>query len=149
MADEKTTTNTLLQRLFKTASITRFIGRYGEQMKRAPFKVYINQLCVDRDTVPERIIRTSGIERTYGHQIFNGRKNPSRDKVIQLAFGFELGYDEAQELLRMARKSTLYPKIERDAVVIYALNKRLSVDDVQATLEELALPTLGKDDKYE
>jgi hypothetical protein len=149
MGDENITTNSLLKRLFKTCNISRFIGRYKEQMERAPFHSYINQLCVAKDTVPERVIKKSGIARTYGHQIFSGARKPSRDKVIQLAFGFEMNYDEAQELLKAARKSPLYPKVERDAAIIYALTKRLGVVKTQGMLEELALPILEKADKYE
>ena len=149
MPAKNITTSTLLRRIFKTANIMGFVRHYNEQMMVVPFKHYINRLCVDKDTVPERIILKSGIERTYGHQIFNGTRKPSRDKVIQLAFGFELDYDETQNLLRAARKSALYPKIDRDAIVIYALNKRLDLSNVQATLKELSLPVLGKEDKYE
>ena len=31
--------------------------------------------------VPERVIRAASIDRTYGHQIFNGTRRPSRDKA--------------------------------------------------------------------
>jgi len=149
MEHSNISTSTLLQRLFKTSNISGFIKRYGGQMKKIPFKTYLNNLCVEKSAVAEHVIKKSGIERTYGHQIFNGTRRPSRDKVIQLAMGFELNYAEAQELLRAARKSPLYPKVERDAVVIYALNKGLSEANVQVTLKELSLPLLGKEDRYE
>jgi hypothetical protein len=149
MAGNNITTRTLLERLFKTGSISNFITRHKEQMKRLPFHIYMNQLCAERDTVPERIVTKSGIARTYGHQLFSGARKPSRDKVIQLAFGFGMNYDEAQELLKSARKTLLHPKIERDAAIIYALNKKLTVIETQAMLEELAMPVLGKEDKFE
>ena len=149
MATDSISTSTLLQRLFKNTDIASFIDHHSEYMNRVSFDVYINRLCKDRDTVPERIIKKSGIDRTYGHQIFNGSRKPSRDKVIQLALGFEMDFYEAQELLKIARKSTLYPKIGRDAVLIYALNKKKTVTEVQATLEELSMPLLGKEDRYE
>ncbi len=149
MQDDKITTSTLLQKLFKTSSITRFIKHYDEQMKPTYFSEYLSILCKNRKTISEHVIIKSGIERTYGHQIFNGRRKPSRDKVIQLAFGFGMNYDEAQELLKVARKSPLYPKIKRDAVVIYALKHKLTIGDVQATLCDLTLPLLGKEERYE
>lgn len=146
MTGDKFPTELLLKRLFKTASISRFIRRYGEYMKPVAFNEYVSQLCAAKGTVPERVIRKSGIARTYGHQLFNGARKPSRDKVIQLAFGFEMDYDETQELLRIARKAALYPRIERDAALIYAINKELAVAETQDMLKELALPALGKDD---
>ena len=149
MPDKKISTSNLLQRLFKTTNIKSFIKRYDKQIAYMPFNAYLANLCEMRDTVPERVIKKSGIERTYGHQLFSGRRKPSRDKVIQLAFGFDMDYDEIQEFLKTARKSLLYPKIKRDAVIIYALKRKLSIDSVQATLLELELPVLGREDRYE
>jgi hypothetical protein len=149
VGDDKVTTRTLLEKLFKTGSISRFITHNRNHMKRVAFHTYINQLCAEKGTVSERIILKSDIARTYGHQIFSGARKPSRDKVIQLAFGFEMNYEEAQELLKAARKTPLYPKIERDAAIIYALGKRLTAVETQVMLDELSLPILGKDDKYE
>jgi hypothetical protein len=147
--DKDITTSTLLRRLFKTGSISRFIRHYSEQARSIPFNVYIGRICDEKGTVPERVILKSGIARTYGHQIFNGTRKPSRDKVLQLAFGFGMDYDEAQELLKAARKSPLYPKVERDAVMIYALKNGFGLCEVQATLAEVSLPMLGKEGKYE
>lgn len=142
-------TNTLLNRLFQTGSITGFITRHKDEMTQTPFHTYLTQLCEERDAVQERVVLKAGIARTYGHQFFKGTRKPSRDKVIQLAFGFELNYDETQALLKAARKSPLYAKLERDAAIIYALSNGLGIVKTQAMLEELALPVLGKEDKYE
>lgn len=149
MRDENISTSELLQRLFKTSSISRFIRHYDKQMTNAPFNEYLTSLCLIKGVVAEHVINKSRIERTYGHQLFNGRRKPSRDKVIQLAFGFGMNFDETQTLLKTARKSALYPKLKRDAVIIYALKHGLNIDDVQETLHDLDLPLLGKEERYE
>ena len=97
--------------------------------------------------VPERVIKMASIERTYGHQLFNGTRKPSRDKVIQLAFGFRLGVDEAQRLLKIAQKSLLYTKIKRDAVILYCLNNQKSIIETQSVLETLGLTLIGGEEK--
>ncbi|MDR2750427.1 MAG: hypothetical protein LBC41_07195 [Clostridiales bacterium] len=148
MPDEPMSTSKLLEGIFKTESIQKFIRRNSGHMVLEPFKMRINRMCASKGMVPERIIAKAGIERTYGHQIFNGLRNPSRDKVLQLAVGFGLGYDEAQALLKIAGKSSLYPKVDRDAVVIFSLERKLEITDVQAILEELSLPLLGTEDRY-
>lgn len=94
-----------------------------------------------------RFIKRSDIERTYGHQLFRGLRMPSRDKVIQLAFGFEFGVEATQELLKSARKSSLYPKIKRDAVILFCINRGMSIFDTQAVLEELGISLLGEGDR--
>lgn len=148
MPDDKISTSTLLQRLFKTRHIGAFIKRYNAQMQPLPFHQYINLLCESKGVLPAHVIAKSGVERTFGHQLFNGTRNPSRDKVLQLAFGFEMDYQEVKELLNAARKRALHPRIQRDAVLIYALENKHSLDDTQATLSDLSLPLLGED-RYE
>jgi len=149
MTESKMSTKELLQRLFNTTSVKRFIKRHGGDMLDAPFHTYLKEQCTQRGVNPAQIILKSGIERTFGHHIFSGRKNPSRDKVLQLAFGFEMNYEETQELLKIARKSTLYPKIMRDAVVIQGLERKLCLNVVQAALAELDIPLIGKEGRYE
>ena len=143
-------TSGLLQRLFKTNSIERFINQLDKKLENTSFSSHIGQLCKDRNIAPAQVIKRSGVERTFGHQLFNGRRLPSRDKVIQLAFGFGLNYEETQKLLKTSQKNPLYPKISRDAVIIYALEYDFSIMETQATLNELSLPLLGKGEhKYE
>lgn len=107
----------------------------------------LQRLCFEKNTEPAQVIRRSGIDRTYGYQLFNGRRLPSRDKLIQLGFGFPLALSELQPLLRMAGKSQLYPKIKRDAAIIYGLNNNYSVIQMQNLLGEQKLPLLDKYDE--
>jgi len=93
--------------------------------------------------VPEHIIKQSMIERTYGHQLFNGTRNPSRDKVVQLAFGFGLDVEGTQKLLVASQKSPLYPKIMRDAAILYCINHKKDILETQDLLQDLCLSLLG------
>ena len=94
-------------------------------------------------SVPARVIEQSQIERTYGHQLFNGTRRPSRDKVLQLAIGMGLNVEETQKLLRAAGKSPLYPRLRRDAVILFGIRKSFSIIDVQEALAKYRLTTLG------
>jgi hypothetical protein len=142
----KISTNELLSKLLNTTSINRFIKRHKEDMNQYPlFHEYINKLCIEKDVARERIIKKADISKTYGYQLFKGERKPTRDKVIQLAFGFEMNYDGVQELLSIARKTGLYPKITRDAVIIHALNHSYDILSVQEALHELSIPILGED----
>jgi hypothetical protein len=146
MPRAKESTSTLLQRIFKTTSLERLIKRFDESEFDIPaFSEYISTICSERNVPPQHIINKADIERTYGHQLFNGTRTPSRDKVLQLALGFGLSFDETQKLLRVAGKSALYPKIKRDAVIIYALNHGYDIVAVQTSLFDLSLPTLGEE----
>lgn len=142
---KKVRTSTLLRRLFKAPDLEGFIVKNAGELQTPLFHDYIKELCYMTKQVPERVIKHASIERTYGHQLFNGTRNPSRDKVIQLAFGFELDVEGTQRLLRIARKSPLYPRIKRDAAILYCINNHIDIVGVQNLLYNLELTLLGGD----
>ena len=75
------------------------------------------------------IIRDAGIDTTYGYQIFDGKKKPRRDKLLQLAFGFPLTVEQTNMLLRAGGMSDLYVRSKRDAICMYCLQQRMMVNE--------------------
>ena len=136
-------TSKMLSLIFKTNNIGSFIKNNSDNMETRRFADYLKDLCKEKNVVQEHIILRSDIDRTYGHQIFRGLHMPSRDKTIQIAFGFGLNVEETQVLLRFARHSALYPKFKRDAVIIFCLNRQKTVVETQNLLYELGLTILG------
>lgn len=139
----KISTSNLLAKLLKTANIEHFIRANDDIMQLPSFHIYITQKSKEIGLVPERVISRADIESSYGHQIFKGSRMPSRDKVIQLAFGFGFGLEETQTLLKIAQYSPLYPKIKREAVLIFCLEHKRGMIETQALLHELGLELLG------
>lgn len=137
-------TSTLLRKLLSSSNIEQFMESNAGDMEVKSFHIYLNGLCQAAGMVPEQVIKHAGIERTYGHQLFNGTRKPSRDKVIQLAFGLQLDIDGTQELLRTALKSPLYPKIKRDAAILYCLKHKKNIMETQSVLQALDLTLLGE-----
>lgn len=141
---KKASTSNLLQKLIKTDNLGEFLHDYADEFSIPPFHEYITKTCLEKQLIPEQVINKSAIERTYGHQLFNGTRKPSRDKALQLAFGMELNLEETEYLLIVAKKSQLYPKIKRDAAIIYCLNNRLDIYETQSLLESLGISILGE-----
>ena len=136
-------TSALLRQLFNTTDLEKFMERNTGEMEIPSFHAYITNLCKTTEQVPEQIIKQAGIERTYGHQLFNGTRKPSRDKVIQLAYGFRLNLDDTQKLLQIAQKSPLYPKIKRDAAIIFCITHQKDIFETQNVLHSLGLTIMG------
>ncbi|MEA4870464.1 MAG: helix-turn-helix transcriptional regulator [Christensenella sp.] len=109
------------------------------------FTEYLAQLCSERNATRERVIQRAGIERSYGHQLFNGIRRPSRDKALQLAFGLELDAERTQALLRAAKVGQLTPHAKRDAVILYGLMHHLSLNETRTLLSNFSLPPLGSE----
>ncbi|MDD6207137.1 MAG: helix-turn-helix transcriptional regulator [Clostridiales bacterium] len=138
------TTNTLLQEIVSGKDFQKVLEREEDAFEDQTLSQYLKRLCSDRGLVSEQVIKKAQIDRTYGHQIFNGTRTPSRDKLLQLTFGFGLSLDETQILLKKAGKSMLYPKFKRDASCIFAITHNWNIMDLQELLLSMDLPMLGK-----
>ena len=136
-------TSALWEQIFKASSVDEFYEQHENEIGLPPFSEYITSLCKQRGEVPEHIIKKANIERAFGHAIFRGDRNPSRNTVLQLAFGFDADVDMAQSLLKHAGHSALYPRVPRDAAIIYCLFHKMSFVDAQHILLELDLPLMG------
>lgn len=146
MAEQQKTdyrTSAMLRKLSKTDDIETFIESNSADLGVPAFHTYISAICQETGEVPEQVIKCANIERTYGHQLFNGTRKPSRDKVLQLAFGLKLDADGTQRLLQIAQKSALYPKIKRDAAILYCILHGKDILETQSVLQSLDLTLLG------
>ena len=148
MTDEKQiSTEELLKLLFKERSLEQFLQRNESAYLNTGFSDYLSAWCKARGEVPEQLIRRANLEKSFGHQLFSGKRKPSRDTVLQLAFAMGADVAQAQEMLKIARKSALYPRIKRDAAIIYCLYNHISLVDTQIILQDLELPPLGGREK--
>ena len=148
MAEEKRiSTDELLKLLFKERSLEQFLQRNESAYLNTGFSDYISAWCRTHQKVPEQLILRANLEKSFGHQLFSGKRKPSRDTVIQLAFAMGADVAETQEMLKIARKSLLYPRIKRDTVIIYCLHNRISLVDTEIILADLNLPILGGRDQ--
>lgn len=138
------TTNTLLRKIINGKSFKKIVYANEDAFEDQSLSEYLRKLCTERGVVPGQVIRRAQIDRTYGHQIFNGTRLPSRDKLIQLAFGFGLSLDETQVLLKRSGKSLLYPRIKRDAACIYGISHRMGIMELQELLYSINVPLLGE-----
>ncbi len=144
---DRISTDELLALLFKERNLEHFLQRNESAYLTHSFSDYLNAWCKEHLEVPEQVIRRANLEKSYGHQLFSGKRNPSRDTVLQLAFAMRADLAQAQEMLRTARRSPLYPRIKRDTVIIYCLHNHISLLDTQIILQDLQLPLLGGREK--
>ena len=74
----------------------------------------------------------------YGYKLIAEEKHTrQRDVILRLCFGAGFTVEETQRALKLAGLSPLYPRIERDAVLMVALNQGIcKISDVNRLLEE-------------
>lgn len=109
------TTDTLKGRISHADSFPDVMEKNSSEFVEISVSDYLNALCRKSGIRSAEAIRRAHIERTYGCQIFNGTRVPSRDKLLQIAVGMGLSLDDTQDLLKKSGKNPLYPRIKRDA----------------------------------
>ena len=109
----------------------------GEDYALPPLPIYLNSLLHRHGLTVQDVVIACNLDRSYGYQLFNGTRRPSREFLLRLALLLKLGEDEAQRLLKIAGRQPLYARSRRDAAVLYALTHNLTADATQDLLAEL------------
>ena len=81
-----------------------------------------------------QMAKQSAMSEIYLHQIFAGRRNPSRNRLLCLCYGMEATLEETQDLLKHCSLAQLYPKIKRDAIIIYGIVHKSSLFEINDKL---------------
>lgn len=84
------------------------------------------------------------LSRSFMYQIHSGDRSPGRDIVLRLALVMGLTVEDTQRMLRAADRGKLYPKVRRDAAILYALTHHISLAETDELLESLGEVTLLK-----
>lgn len=87
-------------------------------------------------SAPEWIVGTD-ISKSYGYQILRGERAPGRDILLRTALALQLSLKETQRLLTVRGCGALYPKVRRDAAVIFALNQKMTLLETEELLASL------------
>ena len=128
------TTGYLLKTLLRTDEYSQFQALKDNGV--VSLEEHLDALLDKKETSKAEVIYRAGLDTVYGYQIFNGTRKPSRDKLLQLAFGFPLTYKETLTLLRIAGVGSLYVRRRRDSIIIFALNKGFSLEQLNELLEQ-------------
>ncbi len=127
-------------------SFGSFIVNAEESFFDPSLAKYLNKLLSEKKLTKASVIKASGLDEAYGYEIFNGKKRPSRDKLILLTFGMHMTEKEAQRTLKLGKCGELYVKIPRDAAILYAIQRNMTIEAAEDLLYHQGFESLyGKD----
>ncbi len=136
-------TDELLKILENGEEIEKYEEENKEELIDMDLAEYLDFLLKKYKLTKNNAINNSDLSQIYGYQIFSGtKKNPSRNKIIQLIFGMGLDITDAQRLMRIAGTNELYPRVRRDSIILYALNKKMSLSQCDELLFEMKEKTI-------
>lgn len=130
-----------LLNLLKNLDIEDF--KKSDSFQDINISVYLNDLLNEHGLQAKDIIIRLNMERSYTYQILNGRRQPTRNFLIRIAFLCQLSVNETQKLLSAARRPILYPRNRFDAAVLYCLQHQLSEEDLNKLLLDIGEDALN------
>lgn len=92
-------------------------------------------------------IASAYISKSYGYQVLRGERMPGRDILLRTALVLQLSVQETQRLLALGDCGALYPKVRRDAAVVFALNHKMTLLEAEELLVSLPEASLFGQEK--
>ena len=124
--------------LFKKLSTRKNGKALLSQKQTAPTCARLLREILEKERIsaPEWIVGTN-ISKSYGYQILRGERTPGRDILLRTALVVHLSLKETQRLLAVGGCGALYPRVRRDAAVIFALNQKMNLWETEKLISSL------------
>ena len=90
----------LLQARREAPSLDYFMEVHGAELHKESMSELLEALLERRGISKAALARRSATSEVYLHQVFSGRRSPSRDRLLCLCLGLECELKHVQELLR-------------------------------------------------
>lgn len=135
--------------LIASGSFGAFYAENAEQFQPPELTQYLAELCESKGVQYNDLFQATDIDRGFGYHIFAGRRRLSRDNALKLALGLGMDVEETQRLLLVSKNSQLYPRVPRDAAILYCIHHKQSYRETQDNLYDWGMTVLGEEVKYE
>ncbi len=139
---EPKSTAELDKELASSKGLTEFLQKNNAEFQVKDVEEVLLSLLKERNITKADLAKRSGMSEVYLYQILNGRRTPSRDRMLCLCFGFSCSLEETQEILRKCRYVQLYARVRRDAVIMYALSHGWDLEELNDNLYQIEEETM-------
>lgn len=129
-------TEKLMEHLKSQTNINDYFKEFNSNLHPHQEIHYLEDLLVHKSMTKSDIVSRTQLSRSYIYKIFSGEKTPSRDKLLQITFSLQATLEETNQLLKLFEHSNLYPKIKRDSIIIFAIEKQKDIYELNELLIE-------------
>ena len=131
---ENKSTSDLNEELMSESDIDTYISQNRDFFAQRDICQLLGQLYDKKAISKAALARKAGMSEVYLHQVFSGRRKPSRDRLLCLCIGMEASLEEIQSLLKQAVYAQLYPKTRRDSIIIYGILHHMELEEINDKL---------------
>lgn len=128
------TTGDLRSELMSTSDINSYLSENQAYFYEESISQLLMDLYRKKSISKAALARKAGMSEVYLHQVFSGRRNPSRDRLVCLCIGLEATLEETQQVLKQAGYAQLYPKSKRDAIITYGILHHTELGEINDKL---------------
>lgn len=108
-----------------------------ERGNKVEVGLYLERLIEERGMKKKDIVRKLNLEESYARKLFGGQRIPTRKILLQCAFLLSLNLADTQRLLDIDQKPRLYPRVRYDAAIIYGLEEKMTLEQMNSFLDEI------------
>lgn len=127
-------TNDLNEELMQESNIDAYINDNRQFFSDQSIAELLTELYEKKSISKAALARKAGISEVYLHQVFAGRRTPSRDRLLCICVGLGVTMEESQRLLTQASYAQLYPKIKRDAIISHGIVHHTELNEINDKL---------------
>ena len=108
-----------------------------ERGNKVEVGLYLEHIIEERGMKKKDIVRKLNLEESYARKLFGGQRIPTRKILLQCAFLLSLDLSDTQRLLDIGQKPRLYPRVRYDAAIIYGLEEKMTLEEMNSFLDEI------------
>ena len=127
-------TDELTGDLMSRPSFDEYLHANGPFFAEMGVAQLLEQIYGTKQLTKAELARRSGISEVYLHQVFAGRRNPSRDRLLCICIGLGITLEETQRMLTQGGYAQLYPRTRRDAIISYGIVHQLPLAEINEKL---------------
>ena len=136
-------TGDLSQELMNQPNLDQYITENETYFADLDISVFLTKLYEKCGLSKAELARQAEMSEVYLHQVFSGRRRPSRDRLLCLCIGMEASLEETQLLLSQMGYAPIYPKLKRDAIIGHGILHHTPLPEINDKLFSMNEKTLS------
>lgn len=135
-------TGDLQSELMEEANLDSYIKANQSHFASDSLTALLAGLFEGKSLSKAALARQAGMSEVYLHQVFSGRRKPSRDRLLCLCVCLAASLEDTQSLLKHAAYAPLYPRIKRDSIIAHGIAHKTPLGIINENLFDANEKTL-------
>ncbi len=140
--DRPVDTKKLMRLLRENQDFDQFLESGGQGISNPTLTTRLLSLLKESGLSIAQVADSAMLSQSFAYQIFSGTRKPGRNALLSIALAMRLDLENLQRLLTLAQKGELYPRVRRDAAVIYAVEHGFTLEQAEDLLQQLGEESL-------